>query len=84
MVATEPEETAVSSRGNRSVPWVRQELCVSKEYPDAKFALRSSVQDDLSSSVGIQVDTSTSTCANRHAANPTGAGEAREQGMLTL
>ena len=48
MVATEPKETAVSSRGNRSVPWIRQELCVSKEYPDAKFALRSSVRDDLS------------------------------------
>jgi hypothetical protein len=48
MVATEPKETAVSSRGNRSVPGIRQELCVSKEYPDAKFALSSSVQDDLS------------------------------------
>ena len=53
MVAIEPKETSVSSRGNRSVPWIRQELCVSKEYPDAKFALRSSVQDDLSSGVSI-------------------------------
>ena len=73
MVATEPEETAVSSRGNRSVPWVRQELCVSKEYPDAKFALRSSVQDDLSA-VQVSRWIGTGTCANRHAANPTGAG----------
>ena len=75
MVATEPEETAVSSRGNRSVPWVRQELCVSKEYPDAKFALRSSVRDDLSSGVSVQVDTHPHTGDDRHAADPR-AGDA--------
>ena len=77
MVATEPKETSVSSRGSRSVPWMRQELCVSKEYPDAKFALRSSVRDDLSSGVSVRVNTHSRTGNDRHAADPSiEAGEA--------
>ena len=82
--ATEPEETSVSSRGSRSVPWIRQELCVSKEYPDAKFILYSSVRDDLSSGVSVRVGTHPRTDDNRHAADPMRAGEARRRGMLTL
>ena len=76
MVATEPEEKSVSSRGNRSVPWMRQELCVSKEYPDAKFILYSSVRGDLSSGVSVQVDIHAHTGDDRHAADPMEAGEA--------